>query len=350
MRIYARKNNAGEIVSYYLEISRTDRPSLKTKDYQTALRKAAEILEEREKQGRGDIVHLQKSITIAQFKAAYIHHLGNNNYSDSHIRNHNNALTYLIDAIGGNTPLRNIGSYHFEEYKKHRIELGHKHSYINTDIKKVRSAFAWGVYENYLTKNPFVGGKPIRTRGKAEEDDDVKFMLPTHVDRLRETISLTKVRFKKTSATLWQDMIECFLYTGARRHEIVKLHRKDIDFIKGIITLRDNKNDKTHRITIHDKLRPVLVRLCDKKQGRIFDVTQNYVSNRMTKFFKDAGLSDFYGTHIFRYTVISLLICEGCTAEQVALTIGHATPETTMKIYAKIHTNYKREILKKLPY
>ena len=347
MRIFTRKNSNGEIISYYIEFGRGDKVSLKTKDQQEALVKAAVLIEKREKSCK--VVDLTKPITLNQFTELYIKSLEENNYSEAHIRNHRLALTYLIQAIGGNTALKNINSEHFEGYKRYRQQVGHKISYINTDIKKVRSAFSWGVYKNFLNRNPFTGGKPIRERGKV--DDDIKFMLPSHVNHLRESIANSSIKFTRhTGQQMWQDMLECFLYTGARRHEIVRLQRKDIDFITGKITLRDYKNDKSHIVTIHERLRPVLLRLVQSKKGRIFNVTVNHVSNMFTKLFREAGLDQFTGTHIFRYTVISLLICEGCTAEQVALAVGHATPDTTMKIYAKIHSEYKREIFSKLPY
>jgi integrase len=350
MRIYERKNKKGEIISYCLELSRTERYSLKTKDKQEAFIKAAALLDNREKESKSTVVELKNSITLNKFFELYISSLEADNYSTAHIRNHKIALTYLIQAIHGSTPLRNINANHFEEYKRFRLKLGHKISYINTDIKKVRSAFGWAVYKNFITKNPFVGGKPIRERGKVL-DDDLKFMLPSHVNQLRQSLESSSIKFSlKTGKQMWRDMLECFLYTGARRHEIVRLDRKDIDFISGKITLRDYKNDKTNIVTIHDKLRPVLIRLVQNKRGRIFDVTVNHTSNMFTKIMEEANLNQFVGTHIFRYTVISLLICEGCTAEQVALAVGHATPDTTMKIYAKIHTEYKKEIFNKLPY
>lgn len=350
MRIFPRKKN-GVIVNFYLELDKNTRISLKTKNRDEAVLQAAKLLKEME-EGKHNFQVVKiasKFITVKEFMLLYKEHLEKDNYSKAHIRNHNIALNYLLLAVG-DIALKNINSNHFEAYKLFRINIGHKISYINTDIKKVRSAFNWAVFKAYLNRNPFIGGKPIREKGKAI-DDDIMFMLPSHVNILRESLANSQIKFKtKTGKEMWQDMLECFLYTGARRHEIVGLQRKDINFITGKVTLRDYKNDRSHIVTIHERLRPVLMRLVKNKQDRIFDVTVNHVSNMFTKLLKEAKLSQFVGTHVFRYTVISLLICEGCTAEQVALAIGHATPETTMKIYAKIHSSYKKEIFAKLPY
>lgn len=49
MRIFTRKNSNGEIISYYIEFGRGDKVSLKTKDQQEALVKAAVLIEKREK-------------------------------------------------------------------------------------------------------------------------------------------------------------------------------------------------------------------------------------------------------------------------------------------------------------
>lgn len=59
-----------------------------------------------------------------------------------------------------------------------------------------------------------------------------------------------------------RDYLLLILYTGLRRDECHELRSKDVDFVKGIITINETKNGKVHRLPITEVMNEILVRRC----------------------------------------------------------------------------------------
>lgn len=124
-----------------------------------------------------------------------------------------------------------------------------------------------------------------------------------------------------------ESIIRFALETGMRRSEIVELLWTRINFAKRILTIPEAKDAKVIRsreVPLSSGACSILKKLPRRLDGRVWDITQNGVSQAFSRVCKRAGISDLR-FHDLRHEAISRFFERGLNPMQVAAISGHRT-------------------------
>jgi integrase len=188
----------------------------------------------------------------------------------------------------------------------------------------------WGLYED---KNPIESVSMPKL-----DNEKTEFLTDAELTRLLETLEIWP--FKDTVA-----FIKFALFTGLRRGELFKLQWQDVDFERGLLTLRDPKSGKTENI-------PVSVQALDVLKSR--DVTSPFVfpgkgGRQRTNFNgpwrrirQAAGLPEGFRFHGLRHHFASTLVSNGVDLLVVQKLLTHKDSKTTQR-YAHLAPGAIRE-------
>lgn len=124
-----------------------------------------------------------------------------------------------------------------------------------------------------------------------------------------------------------ESIIRFALETGMRRSEIVELQWRRINFAKRILTIPETKDAKEIRgreVPLSSEACAILKKLPRRMDGRVWDITENGISQAFSRICKRAELSDLR-FHDMRHEATSRLFERGLNPMQVAAITGHKT-------------------------
>ena len=161
-------------------------------------------------------------------------------------------------------------------------------------------------------------------------------------------------------------------YTSARRSEIPRVRRCDIDLEEGVVTLllrkgRGKKTYRYHNFPLHDSLKELLAlhlkEMPENKQalftlsdshlvGRDFDqekesYASGYLSKCLARALKGTEFELCSGWHIHRHSLVSLMLDKGIDAETAMELVGHKTRDVHLR-YRHVLETKKRAAFDKL--
>jgi integrase len=262
-------------------------------------------------------------------------------------------------------------------YREERLQAGISPCTVNKDVGALLTMLRWGVRHNFIGSNPLAGLTPL-------PHDDPKEGRPLSDDEVS--------RLLERSPRLWRDIWYTFLVTGMRKDELASLRFRDIDWEAREIVVRSGaaKNHRERRIPIDTGLWEILKRQeagRDERQpgkGRteritllvrarftkehVFVTSQNTpLSHRSAiygafmRWCKRAGVQtetldaegrqvEHVDVHSLRRTFATNLITGGADPKSVQELLGHRTLDMTMRIYAKVNMQSKRQALGRLSY
>lgn len=142
-----------------------------------------------------------------------------------------------------------------------------------------------------------------------------------------------------------ESIIRFALETGMRRSEIVELRWGRINLAKRTLTIPETKDAKVIRgreVPLSSDARSILKKLPRRLDGRVWDITENGVSQAFSRICKRAGLTDLR-FHDLRHEATSRLFERGLNPMQVAAITGHKTLQIL-----KRYTHLRAEDLAKL--
>jgi len=177
----------------------------------------------------------------------------------------------------------------------------------------------WGLYE---------GKNPIESVSMPKLDNQkTEFLTDEEMARLLNTLETWP--FKDTVA-----FIKFALYTGLRRGELFKLQWDDVDFERGLLTLRDPKSGKTENIPVSAQALDVLKAL-DLTSPFVFpgkDGKQRVEFNGPWRRIREAaGLPEGFRFHGLRHHFASTLVSNGVDLLVVQKLLTHKDSKTTAR-------------------
>lgn len=285
-----------------------------------------------------------------------------------------------LDTIMPRLPATRVGQLRIGDvltFREERLTEDVSPATVNKEVGALATMLRWGVRHRLIGTNPLEGLSPL----PHDNPKEGRPLSPEEVERL-----LAK------SPAPWRDIWYAFLVTGVRKEELASLTFADIDWDAREIVVRGGvaKNHTGRRIPIDAGLWEILERQLAHRQdrrpgvgktpkitGRVrarFTRDHVFVSSQTTALTHRSGLYhafirclelagiqrqaldadgreiDHVDLHSLRRTFATSLIVSGADPKSVQELLGHKTLDMTMRIYAKINGQTKRQALGKLPY
>ena len=211
-----------------------------------------------------------------------------------------------------------------------------------------------GTFPNRGLRYPKSDEKPLfRTIEEIEYQISADSLAGDDADRLWECVYLRQheivellghIRGRKDLPAFVYPMIATAAYTGARRSELMRSLKSDLDFTGGTLTLREKKRMRgkrsSRRVPLSSELRRVLQDWLTKHPGGPFlfcqrdelsadirAVTPDQAHSVFDQAIKGSRWKNLSGWHCLRHSFISNLACKGIDQRIIDDFVGHTTDE-----------------------
>lgn len=268
------------------------------------------------------------------------------NYSKIQIMKEQKAeKTYKLEKGCLEKLLENYGNFYLDsftsemvhDYKETRLDYV-KPTSVNIELRTLRSVFNYASRKKYIKNNPF-----SRFEKAKEESDGLPVFMK--VDEINKFLSI----IESCNDYKFLDYVKFLLHTGARRTEALHIYKEHIDYERKRITLVKTKTRKPRFVPI-DNIVERIIKDLPEDEERLFNYRPDTVTHKFKKYLRIAGLPENYSLKTTRKTFASHLVMEGIDLSTVQELLGHASPETTRKHYAKLADEHLQKSVKKLPY
>ena len=198
------------------------------------------------------------------------------------------------------------------------------------------------------------------------ENPAAKFELPKESKRLptgfmtaeQVELVMNQVDVDKELGIRDRAMLETFYSTGIRCGELVNLDVYDLDFDRGVLTVRQGKGNKDRVVPIGERalswvgkyLADVRPRLIVKTDSTVLFVScngrrlgRNNVSLLVRAYLNAAGIKLRGSCHLFRHTAATLMLENGADLRSLQLFLGHERLNTT-QIYTHVSIGRLQEV------
>jgi len=250
------------------------------------------------------------------------------------------SLGHLIPFFAGKY-LYEISPQMIEDYKAKRLQEGVTGSTVNRELGCMKHIYTKAIEWGKATENPVKRVKLFKEnnqRVRFLEKGEIKILLDVCPEFLKPIVIVA-------------------LNTGMRQGEILNLKWDDIDLVRGIITIRNTKNNETRFIPLNSVLRNTFEKLKEKckmdspwvfcdDEGKRLSRFCNDIRRSFLKVLKEAGIKDFR-FHDLRHTFASHLVMAGADIMTVKELLGHKTLEMTLR-YSHLSPDFKRSTVELL--
>jgi len=253
---------------------------------------------------------------------------------------------------------RHLYDRYLDEICRHDIErwsskkrAHHKPSTINRNVTAIRSVMARATEWEFIEQNPLTGMKFLRVD---------KQRPPRMLSGAERARFLEAVRDRRDHM---RSLILFLYYTGCRRGEAFQLEWADVDFERGLVVIRGDttKTGSTRTIPLGCELRDelqfwrqfTLVRQLHSgiRSDLVFPGPTGKplgtVKHAWRSLCRDAEVSDFQLRDL-RADACSRLVNGGIPLASAQKLLGHSSPVTTMRHYARIEETALREAVEVL--
>jgi len=153
-------------------------------------------------------------------------------------------------------------------------------------------------------------------------------------------------------------LIKTLWWLGLRRHELVALDIRDIDFERKRVTVREGKGGKTRVVPIIDDefLSDLKHLIGPRTNGPVFSASGHQamslrlVNHIVQRVGERASVTnpnptrEHLNPHIFRHSIARFLKSKGFSAEWIQNFLGHQSYQTTMDMYGTISIDEMQDI------
>jgi integrase len=318
-------------------------------------------------------------ITFAQFRDGYLKTIGNGSVENNTLYTSKIHLTHIANTLGERFPIASLAHGDLQRHISHRT--GFAPITIKKELDTLRSAWNWGkrmghvkgdfpgaglIYPKGEEKLPFMTWAEIERRIAAGGDpEELWECLYLREEEIKEFLDFVQTR--KGPAWVYP-MCVMAAHTGARRSEMIRTERQDVDFEGGVITVREKKRVRgkltTRRVPISSRLKEALLAL-PVVNGRLFGTLtvqsvqkafmravgkhKSRAKNAKARARKEARRMTKWcvipGWHCLRHSFISALANRGIDQRVIQDMVGHMT-SAMQRRYAHLYPSTKEEAIR----
>ncbi|WP_198325176.1 site-specific tyrosine recombinase XerC [Permianibacter aggregans] len=283
--------------------------------------------------------------------------LGVQNYSDKSAQNYDVYTRYFMrwcDERGITQP-REVTRPVLERYQRYlyhyRKETGEPLSFRGqrARLAALRQFFKWLTKQNYVLYNPAADIELPR----------VEKRLPRHVLTVSEVEKIMLLPDLSDGLGIRdRAMLEVLYSTGIRRMEVVNLQLYDVDKERGTLMVRLGKGKKDRMVPIGERalawvekylveVRPLLAINPHEPQLFLTNLGEPFTPARLTQIVRRYVLRAEIGKtgscHLFRHTMATLMLENGCDIRFIQAILGHVELSTT-QVYTQVGIRKLKEI------
>ncbi len=330
----------------------------------------------RSRADKADFNLMDNDYPLADLKTQYMRHC-RQTLKPSSVARYGTCLKAILARL----PANRVSQVTVETvllYREERLAAGATPRTVNMEVGALATMLRWGVDPaRVIALNPIEKLSPLRH----DHPKEGRALTVEEVGRLLDK-----------SPQPWRDIWYAFLVTGMRKEELASLTFADVDWDARELLVRSDvaKNHTLRRIPIDAGLWEILRRqeagrkdrqpgvgkipkITEKVRARfsrdhVFVSTQNtpltHRSGTYHAFLRCCKLAsiqvetldgderqiEHIDLHSLRRTFATSLIAGGADPKSVQELLGHKTLDMTMRIYAKMHAQTKRQALGRLPY
>lgn len=239
---------------------------------------------------------------------------------------------HFTQAVGLSFPVRKVDQPLINRVSIELEDAGKSDATINRVVSAVSTVLNHCAFDGLIPT-------PCKFRRRKESEGRVLYFTKEEVDRLA---------FVSTDVFQRQDLSDIILfaaYTGMRQSEILKLRRKDVDFVMNRIVVGGEEAVKTkagnvRAIPIHPKIETLLSERCSQSSRDSFLVFGDEWRDKdqLLRAFRKANRlvknDDNYVFHVLRHSFATWHAEAGTPMRTLMTLCGHKRIETTLR-YAK---------------
>ena len=254
-------------------------------------------------------------------------------FPNSSIRERKNHFRGFVDSFGSHR-VAELGTNDLLEWlstSKEKMNLSER------TMNNVRSQF-FGFFE-FLVDEDYIRQNPIRK---------IKFKRYDNPRRARVVLSVEEVltlleNAKTFSPRVLYPYLYTIVHTGARRGEILRLQREDVDFNTGLIHLKKTKNCHERFIRMSASLKKLLSDhlefhkceyvIINSEGGPLHHSELSKTINKFKHYFPN---DKNWGCHSFRHSFAYNFLKKGGEMYQLQAILGHRGIQTTVDLYGQL--------------
>lgn len=254
------------------------------------------------------------------------------------------AFSDLLNFLGGDKPLADIGAAHIRQWIAHKLDAGYSKVTVNIRLRALRAFFNWLVREDYTAESPLVHVKQLRTPRQ------YPYVLSEH-----QVMALLRAikRDSWTGKRNWA-MVLTMLDAMLRLSELISLELADVNLQARSIRVRHGKGEKERVVFMGRRLTRAMHEWLSVR-GHFIGSDFVFVSRRgerldprnvqriLERYAARAKLTDArVSPHTLRHTGATLFIRYGGDAFSLQKLLGHSSITTT-QIYVHMAGTALRE-------
>lgn len=254
-------------------------------------------------------------------------------FPNTEVRSRKNHFKDFIDSFG-NHRVSELGTNDLLEWfskRKTGDDLSEK------TMGRVRSQF-YGFFE-YLVDENYLRTNPLTKIKFKKNDNPRRTRVILSVEEVIELLNNAKI-FSPRSLYPY---LYAIAHTGARRSEIMKLRREDVDFKTSLIHFKQTKNGKERFVKMAPSLQTLLKELLDSHNADrvIIDndgqpLQRSALSKLLNKFRHYFPNYKNWGSHSFRHSFAYNFLKKGGEMYQLQAILGHRGIQTTVDLYGQL--------------
>ncbi|MDR4497398.1 MAG: site-specific integrase [Candidatus Scalindua sp.] len=223
-------------------------------------------------------------------------------------------------------------------YIQARLESKKSAKILNRTIGLFKRLVDYGIQTKVITFNPIA---------------DLKFFKEKRSPR--RVLTAKEITDLLTHSGKYKVIWLTFLSTGLRHSELVNLTWNDVDFDKGMISVKGSKTEAGIRsVPICPDLKTKLGKMSGEREGYVFKTgagTQfkNNLLKRFHECLKRAGIEqEGLNIHSLRHTFATLLASSNTHPKHIQTLLGHKSAITSLDIYTKVYTEDIKAAMEKI--
>ncbi|MGE5446224.1 MAG: tyrosine-type recombinase/integrase [Ignavibacteriales bacterium] len=288
-------------------------------------KKALSIRKGQIAEGKFDIAQTRTSALFEKLSDRYLEYSKTNKRAWK--RDLYSIKSFLVYFKG--KTLSQITPWLIEKYKSER-KVQVKPATINRELATLSNMFSMAVIWKLLDSTPYKGVKHFRVNSTS-----LRILNEDEFQRL----------YAAASPTL-RPILLAAITTGMRKGELLNLKWDDVNFKEGFILVRDSKNYESRPITIHAKLREILLVLKERSQSEyVFDGRMT-LKHHWAKALRKSGIPHCR-FHDLRHTFASRLVMEGVDLVTIQELMGHKNINMT-KRYSHPTPEHKKQAVERI--